>query len=429
MALGMIGLVMDRAFKDKTLNLVEERLESYVLALLASVQEQEGVFIFPETFPSPRMQQPGSGMYAQIIIEGQTWKTPSLLGHDLPEASMIGPGQKAFNAPLDYDKERIFRMREGFAWDSPNGPIPMTISVSENAENFFRELSEFKENLWVWLLVTSLILLAIQWLIMNWATYPLKRLTSDLGTLEKGDREIFAEDYPPELRGLTINMNRLIENERQNLSRQRRTLGDLAHSLKTPLAVIQSTLESDELDTQVIGQQVHNMNDIVAYQLKRAAVAGRRTFTIGIPVIDDLEKIIGTLKKVHHRRHIETHLQVAPGAEFFGERGDLMELLGNLLENAFKWCDQHVSILIKTLYMEGRKRTGLIIEIADDGPGIPEEKREELLMRGVRGDEKVKGHGIGLSIVSDIVESYQGICEIDEHPVLKGAHFKITIPP
>ena len=109
--------------------------------------------------------------------------------------------------------------------------------------------------------------------------------------------------------------------------------------------------------------------------------------------------------------------------------GDLMELLGNLLENAYKWCDQNISITIKTLTLLNRKRTGLIIEIADDGLGINKEKRESLLARGVRGDEKVKGHGIGLSIVNDIVESYQGKIVIKNHSLLKGAHFIITLPP
>jgi two-component system sensor histidine kinase PhoQ len=146
-------------------------------------------------------------------------------------------------------------------------------------------------------------------------------------------------------------------------------------------------------------------------------------------VIDKLEQIIRTLDKVYRNKKVKTHLQVAPGAEFFGEHGDLMELLGNLLENAYKWCDQNISISIKTLTLLNRKRTGLIIEIADDGPGISKQHRNKLLGRGVRGDEKVKGHGIGLSIVNDIVESYQGKIEIKYHAQLKGAHFIITLPP
>jgi two-component system sensor histidine kinase PhoQ len=264
---------------------------------------------------------------------------------------------------------------------------------------------------------------------MFWATKPLKRLMADLLKLEKGDELIFSENYPVELRGLTTSLNRLIENERSNLSRQRRTLGDLAHSLKTPLAVINSELENEHIDKDLIEQQVVNMDEIVAYQLKRAAVAGHRTFVIGVPVIDVMSKIIKTLHKVHPNRNIKVKTQIAPGAEFYGEKGDLMEVLGNLLENAFKWCDQKIDVLVKTLYMDGRKRTGLIIEISDDGPGIPKSKREDLLKRGVRGDEKVKGHGIGLSIVTDVVESYQGKLEISNHKTLRGACFKIILPP
>jgi len=325
----------------------------------------------------------------------------------------------------------VCRVRQGVAVETRECPCAIDIAVCEHVGNLYRELSEFEENLLTWLVIISSVLVCVQWIIMYWATKPLKRLMQDLLKLEKGDELIFSEDYPSELRGLTASLNRLIENERSNLSRQRRTLGDLAHSLKTPLAVIHAELEKNDqgVDQDLIQQQVLNMDEIVAYQLKRAAVAGHRTFVTGVPVIDVLDKLINTLKKVNPNRPVEVKTQIAPGAEFYGEKGDLMEVLGNLLENAFKWCDQNIDVLVKTLYMEGRKRTGLVIEIGDDGPGIPIEKRADLLKRGVRGDEQVKGHGIGLSIVSDIVESYQGALEIKTHPELEGACFRVVLPP
>lgn len=429
LALAVIGLVMYQAFKEKTLHLVKERLESYVLAIISNMEVDGDTLIFPEYLPSPRMEQPGSGMYAQIIVGDQGWESPSVLGQELPVFSAIEVNAREFEAPLEFQGERLFSMRQGFALEGENGPIELTLSVTEDAGNFYRELNEFEENLTTWLIVISSVLVCVQWIIMFWATKPLKRLMADLLRLEKGDELIFSEDYPSELRGLTTSLNRLIENERNNLSRQRKTLGDLAHSLKTPLAVIHSELENSDVDKSLIQQQVMNMNEIVAYQLKRAAVAGHRTFVTGVPVIDVLDKIINTLKKIHPNRNIQVNTQIAPGAEFYGEKGDLMEVLGNLLENAFKWCDQHIDVLVKTLIMEGRKRTGLVIEISDDGPGIPAEKRLELLKRGVRGDEHVKGHGIGLSIVTDIVESYQGELEIKNHETLEGACFKVILPP
>ena len=430
-ALSLIGVVMDRAFKEKTTHLVKERLEGYVFALISVIETtDENQLNVNDILPIPKLTQPVSGIYAQISSENFNWQSVSMFGVDLPKPENLNTGDTIFNAPLKYKDKDYFRMTRGLVFVTEAGEIPFVLSVTEDAKNYFRELAEFEETLWMWLLFTSIILLGIQGLIMNWSLRPLKRLTENLADLEKGKIDKVIDDYPQELAGLTTNLNRLLENERGNLDRQRKTLGDLAHSLKTPLAIIHSELETkSEANKALLKEQVVNMNDIVEYQLKRAAVAGHRTFTVGIPVIDKLEQIIRTLNKVYRNKRVKTYLQVAPGAEFFGEHGDLMELLGNLLENAYKWCDQNVSVTIKTLTLVDRKRTGLIIEIADDGPGINKEKSQDLLERGVRGDEKVKGHGIGLSIVNDIVESYQGQIEIKFHDLLKGAHFIITLPP
>ncbi|WP_154223864.1 ATP-binding protein [Marinicella rhabdoformis] len=429
LALAVVGLVMAQAFKEKTLHIVKERLESYVEALLPDLEIIEGQLVFPEQLPTPRLNQPGSGMYAEIIAVNEYWHSPSAIGQNLPKAVRVSTNQRLFESPLEYQGERLFRLSQGVEIESEQTSELVTIILTEHAGNFYEELWEFEETLLSWLLGISLFLLVMQWLTMVWATKPLKKLTQDLALLEKGDSLIFSENYPTELMGLTSSLNRLIANERNHLERQRKTLGDLAHSLKTPLAVIQSELGTDESDKDVIQQQLNHMNEIVAYQLKKAAVAGHRTFTQGVPVIDLLDKIIQTLQKIHKNKNISVDTQIAPGAIFYGEKGDLLELLGNLLENAFKWCDQHVKVTIKTLFVEGRQRTGLKINIADDGPGIPENKRLVLLQRGVRGDEKVLGHGIGLSIVSDIVDSYQGQMAISEDEQFKGACFKITLPP
>ncbi|MBL4661860.1 MAG: GHKL domain-containing protein [Alcanivoracaceae bacterium] len=430
-ALSLIGIVMDRAFKEKTMHLVQERLEGYVFALISVVETTEDHKLrVHEISQIPKLTQPVSGIYAQIYSDDYNWQSISMFGVDLPKPQKLMTGDTTFDAPLKHHGKDYFRMTKGLVFDTELGEIPFILSVSEEAKNYFRELKEFQEHLWIWLLLTSIISLGIQGLIMNWSLRPLKRLTENLADLEKGKIDKVSDDYPPELAGLTTNMNRLLENERGNLNRQRKTLGDLAHSLKTPLAIIHSELENQgDTNKDLISEQINNMNDIVEYQLKRAAVAGHRTFTVGVPVIDKLEQILRTLDKVYRNKKVMTHLKVAPGAEFFGEHGDLMELLGNLLENAYKWCDQNVSVSIKTLTLLNRKRTGLIIEIADDGPGINKGIRSKLLGRGVRGDEKVKGHGIGLSIVNDIVESYQGNIEIKYHPLWKGAHFIITLPP
>ncbi len=430
LALTVIGLVMHQAFQEKTLNMVKERLESYVDALLPEIEWQDGILYFPEQMPTPRLNQPGSGMYAAIISEEGNWQSSSTIGQDLPDISAVATNVIKFDAPLIYKGELLFRMSQGvIVDDNQKGQLELTIVLTEHAGVFYKELGEFEETLLTWLIGVSLFLLLLQWMLMIWTMKPLKQLTMDLAGLESGSEQLFSENYPSELVGLTSSLNRLLSNERNQLDRQRKTLGDLAHSLKTPLAVIQSELGDEVGDKKVIQQQVDSMNEIVAYQLKKAAVAGHRTFSVGVPVIDVMDKIIQTLQKIHKNRSIQVQMQVAPGAVFYGEKGDLMELLGNLLENAFKWCDRYLSVIVKTLFMEGRKRTGLIIEIADDGPGIPEYKRKMLLQRGIRGDEKVTGHGIGLSIVADITESYQGTISLEGDKNLGGARFVITLPP
>lgn len=429
LALSIMGAVMHQAFKEKTLQLVEERLEGYLYALIAYIEYDENQLVMPDNYPTPRMEQPASGIYGQILIRDFLWQTPSVLGQDVPAIEPLETSQRVFNSREELDGVPYFYLSQGVAIETDDEVIAATIAVSENAGDFYDELAAFRDSLLRWIVVISGGLLVVQWIIMYWATRPLKRLMYDLNRLEQGADAIFSEDYPLELRGLTASLNRLIENERNSLTRQRRTLGDLAHSLKTPLAIIHSELENRSVDKTIIQQQVTQMDEIVAYQLKRAAVAGHRTFVRGVPVIDVVNKIIDSLQKVHRRKNVQVKTAVAPGAEFFGEQGDLMELLGNLLENAFKWCDQQIHITIKTLIKTGRQRTGLIIEIGDDGPGIAEQKRASLLQRGVRGDEKVTGHGIGLSIVTDIVDSYQGELKIDRDSDLQGAHFKVILPP
>jgi len=167
------------------------------------------------------------------------------------------------------------------------------------------------------------------------------------------------------------------------------------------------------------------MDELVAYQLARAAASGHATFAAPIEIEPHAEAIVTGLEKVYAARSVLCEFEIEPSARFYGETGDLLELLGNLLENAFKWARQRVVLNVVRLNPVGTRRPGLEISVDDDGPGIPEEKVEALLMRGVRGDERVQGHGIGLSIVQDIVRSYRGTLTVERAPDLGGARFRI----
>jgi two-component system, OmpR family, sensor histidine kinase PhoQ len=278
----------------------------------------------------------------------------------------------------------------------------------------------------------GLLLLGVVALVLRWSLRPLRRLARDLGEVERGEVEQLEGPYPSELTSLTDNLNAFIESEREHLTRYRNTLADLAHSLKTPLAVLRSRLDTDDagLLRAEVQEQVGRMNEIVAYQLSRAATSGHQRFSAPLEIEPKAEEIVRSLEKVYASRGVYCEFELDPTARFHGELGDLMELLGNLLENAFKWAGQRVLLTVRPLQEAVPSHlAGLHLVVEDDGPGIAPENVERLLQRGVRGDERVHGHGIGLSIVQDIVRSYRGELRVTRSEELGGARFEVKIPP
>ncbi|MEO8741622.1 MAG: ATP-binding protein, partial [Lysobacteraceae bacterium] len=230
----------------------------------------------------------------------------------------------------------------------------------------------------------------------------------------------------------TESINAFIASERENLDRYRNTLSDLAHSLKTPLAVLRSSLDNDVEEAALrneVRDQVQRMNEIVSYQLSRGVTTGHQLFAAPLDIEARAEGIVTSLEKVYVGKRVLCEFDLDHAARFHGDQGDLMELLGNLLENAFKWANQRVLLSTRNEETRSNRRPGLLLTVEDDGPGIPPEQVDRLLQRGVRGDERVQGHGIGLSIVQNIVRSYHGELTVDASPELGGARFSVRIPP
>ncbi|HEY0178300.1 MAG TPA: ATP-binding protein, partial [Dokdonella sp.] len=266
--------------------------------------------------------------------------------------------------------------------------------------------------------------------VLRWSLAPLRKVAADLARVERGVQEHLASAYPAELSGLTASLNNFIDAERERVKRYRNTLSDLAHSLKTPLAVMRSQLETgsegDALRWTVL-EQVGRMDEIVAYQLSRAATSGHQTFATPLPIEPFAEEIVRSLEKVYARKAILCEFDIDANARFRGDQGDLLELFGNLLENAFKWARHRVTLSARPLRLGAGARAGLELAVEDDGPGIAEDQVERLLQRGVRGDERVQGHGIGLSIVQDILKAYHGELVVDRSPTLGGARFLVRL--
>ena len=226
---------------------------------------------------------------------------------------------------------------------------------------------------------------------LQWGLRPLRKVADEIRAIESGEKDSLSGIYPKELLHLTNNINDLIKNERNHLIRYRNTLGDLAHSLKTPLAVLQGYFEQNKSDHQTketVTAQLWRMQEIVDYQLQRAAVSGKQTFNKPVEILPVADQIISALDKVYIDKQIATQTDIDPELKFYGEKGDLMEVLGNVFDNAYKWAKSRIEISIKADEETDKRRPGIRIMIEDDGPGIDREKINQITQRGVRGDER-----------------------------------------
>jgi two-component system sensor histidine kinase PhoQ len=439
--LALAGYALDRAFVDVASQGQRDRLKAYVDAYAGDLDfARDGSLIPPFTPPDGRFDRPGSGLYAEVVLRNGGWASNSTRGPSMPASALLAGGEEQFEGPLPITRSdgtpgEVFRYGRGFIWDverRPEAEFPYTIYVMEDAGTLPKQVRVFRQALWGYLGIAAVILLLLQSLVLRWSLWPLRRVVAELKRVQRGQLARMSEQHPRELEPLTDSINALVESERENLDRQRNTLADLAHSLKTPLAVLRSRLDSgasgDELREDV-DTQLRRMNDLVGYQLARAASGGHKLFAAPVAIEPHAEQIVRGLEKIYAGKGVICEFEIDPETQFHGEPGDLQELLGNLLENAFKWAKSRVLLTIQPGASAPNRRPGVLIAVDDDGPGIAPENVANVLQRGVRGDERVQGHGIGLAIVQDIVRDYRGTLEVQRSAELGGARFQVTLPP
>lgn len=429
--LGLTWLAQNKANYASELSAMHDRLHNYVIAYITGTDvTRAGKVTPPDSPPDPDFLRPNSGLYSVIAGEGDyRWKSPSALDLDL--VRHLAVGADSFEGPVDTRVGRLYVYSFGVEIEAQNGakPVRLTFIVAQNEDQFERQVSTYRRTQFLWLATLGLMLILLQLLLLRWSLLPLRRVSSDLALIERGEREHLQGPYPVELIGLTLRLNAFIDSERDQRTRYQNTLADLAHSLKTPLAVIRSQLEAGmDVTHGELLLQVKRMDELVAYQLSRAATSGRKIFATPVMVAAHAEDLVQSLEKVYAAKNVLCEFDIHDKAAFYGEQGDLLELLGNLLENAFKWASHRVLL---TVQPEGsaRGRAGLMIAVEDDGPGIADDQVERVLQRGVRGDERVKGHGIGLSIVQDIVKAYHGEMNVERSDEFGGARFVVMLPP
>ena len=416
----LTAAALNSAFVESSESALRDKLTSQLYALLAAAEVTDNEILMPSSELDALLGLPSSGVYAYIVNgDGKTlWQSSSVLGAQLPPADNLSSGDKLFNKSTVNNKN-FYTFAYGINWLTETSQLALTFNIATDLSSFDKQIEEYRNTLWGWLLAMAFLLLLSQAAILRWGLAPLRQVGGELIKIESGHQQKIEQRYPEEIEQLTSNINQLIQQEREQKSRYRNALGDLAHSLKTPLAVLQTGLSQNKTDDG-LQEQIARMNSIVEYQLQRAATAGSASSTGILNVKNILSRMLDSLQKVYRDKPIRLNVSVNEDVTFKGDEGDLMELLGNLLDNAYKWANTQIDISAES---QGSK---LCLRVMDDGPGIAPDQVVNLLKRGVRADQSVAGHGIGFSIVCNIVDAYQGELVIDKSP-LGGAEIKLII--
>lgn len=403
------GISLNRAFEASAQQAQMERMQAIVYALLGSSEPNEyGELSFADdNLPDTRLQQPQSGLEAALFGEtaGLLWGSPSL-SDDIPTPAHQPVGEWRF--------ERIgerFLLLFGVSYmGAGEDARHYTLLLTENSNLFKAQIKAYQRALFTWLGGGAAALLLLQGAVMRWSLRPMRRLVRELAEVENGSRQRIESAYPVELQPLTEGLNAMIVSERSQQSRYRNALNDLAHSLKTPLAVLHGIAErpaSSSENQRLLAEQVARMDHIVQHQLKRAATVGTRTLAEPTAVRPLVEKIAAALGKVYRNREIAFTIDIHPSLRLRADAGDLYEVIGNLLDNACKYGKSRVRVTA------GRERWQVTMSVEDDGPGFPEDTAH-LMERGIRADTLREGQGLGLGAVKEVVDAYQGQIRLEQ---------------
>lgn len=425
----MLGLLpaLQGAFSLALRESVEERLATEVTTLISAARLQNGQLEMPVPMPDERFEVPAERSLSYVFDRqgALLWHSP---GSPLPEYSPQYDGQG--------NRFSRFTARDGEAYWVYDVEVKLlggqraafSFVAMQSVEPYQRTLDALRDRLYLGFGAALLTLLVLFWAGMTWSLRSLRRLSHELDEIEAGQREGLSEHHPSELLRLTRSLNRLLASEGEQRQRYRDSLGDLAHSLKTPLSVLQGIGETlagraaqgeEGKHASILRGQVARMSQQIDYQLQRANVRHGGLVRRQVHVRPVLDSLAASLRKVYPGKPVNLHIVLAPPGLLPIEEGALMELLGNLLENAWRLCLEDISV---SLSMIGQ-RLELLLE--DDGPGIAPEQRGRILQRGERLDRQHPGQGIGLAMAQDIIRSYQGTLAIEDSP-LGGARFRIS---
>lgn len=397
-------------FSSTLEKVIEQRLASDASTLIGAARFEGGRLKMPRRLPDEEFNLPEAKLLGYIYDRDNrlVWRSRSADDESIDyQPRFDGNGATEFRRTRDAEGEEYFVYDVELRLQGEEAASFSFIAM-QPTRDFTHMLDGFRDQLYFWLGAALLFLLGLLWLGLTWGFRSLRGLREELDEIESGARERLSRDHPRELLRLTDSLNRLLDGERRQRQRYRDSLGDLAHSLKTPLSVLQSvgeviaTQPHNREQAQVLQSQVERMSQQIGYQLQRATLRKSGLVRHRVRLAPLLDTLCEALDKVYRDKRVRVERAFDPHLHLPMEQAALLELLGNLLENAYRLCLGRVRV---------RAQAGLggcELWVEDDGPGVPEDQHARILQRGERLDTQHPGQGIGLAVVRDIIESYDG---------------------
>jgi signal transduction histidine kinase len=432
------GIVLSTIYRRTTELAFDERLNVYLKALVADVASfGETDRAEPGNLGEPRFELPLSGWYWQIgrvdteRDSDQSLRTSkSLFAAKLPRLSELGIKPRSSGIAEAYAKgpdDRTIRIIERIIDLGDDGRY--IVAIAGDPEEVVQEIRQFNLALIGTFSVLGLALAAVSLAQVRFGLGPLANLRAALGQIRRGEAQRIEGNFPAEIAPLAEELNLMVDANHEIIERARTHVGNLAHALKTPISVIVNEAETENSQlAEKVREQTQLMRDQVQYYLDRARAAARAAAVGSVTDVEPvMASMVRTFTKVYQRRNIVFSSIVFEGARFRGEKQDLEEMLGNLIDNAGKWASSSVQVRVELGADLAPERPSIVFNIDDDGAGLPKEKRAEATRRGRRLDETQPGSGLGLSIVVDLAQLYGGSFTFDDSPT-GGLRAKLTLP-
>jgi len=414
------GALLSWNFREAAYSAFDERLGSLLNVVLAGVTYdiREDALVSNRQLGDSRFDRVFSGWYWQVTDDGARVLTSrSLWDQRLVPSHQSGLHARTVSGPRG-EKLRLLERDVR----RPNLDETLHVMVAADLDEVEVQIGRFQALLWSSLATLGGLLLLLIFLQIRWGLAPLRRIEKSLKSVEQGQRQFVETDLPQELSRLAAAINTVLERDQRLIERGRTAAGNLAHALKTPVSVLAGQAERlPEEQQAAMKAELRRLDDAVRHHLARASAAGPVALGAEQPVAEVLKPVVEGIARLAERRGLTFTHRVPGQVRCRIEAQDLQEMVGNLLENAVNWARTEIALDV------GAESDGLVLQVGDDGPGMPEAERGTALTRGGRLDESVPGSGLGLAIVTDLVSLYGGQVTLGDSPS-GGLEARVRLP-